>query len=79
MNQWNLSYQYQASAKWLLTASYLGTHTVHLYGLLPINYATYYPGTSTGLVGSCGTLTPVPAAGQPCSSTSNTTQRLKLY
>ena len=79
MNQWNFSYQYQASAKWLLTASYLGTHTVHLYGLLPINYATYYPGTSTGLASSCGTLTPVPAAGQPCSSTSNTTQRLKLY
>ncbi len=79
MSQWNLSYQYQAPAKWLLTASYLGTHTVHLYGLLPLNYAVYIPGTSTGLAGSCGALTPVPAPGAACSSTSNTTQRLKLY
>jgi hypothetical protein len=79
MNQYNVSYQYQAPAKWLLTASYLGTHTIHLYGLLPYNYATYIPGTSTGVAGSCGALTPVPAAGANCSSTSNTTQRLKLY
>ncbi len=79
MNQYNLSYQYQVSPKWLLTASYLGTHTVHLYGLFPLNYATYYPGTSTGVAGSCGTLTPVPAAGVACSSTGNTTQRLRLY
>ncbi len=79
MNQYNLSYQYQAPAKVLITASYIGTHTVHLYGLLPLNYATYFPGTSTGFAGSCGTLTPVPAAGTACSTTSNTTQRLKLY
>lgn len=79
MNQWNLSYQIQITPKTLLTASYLGTHTVHLWGYLPLNYDNYYPGTSTGVAGSCGTLTPVPAAGQACSSTSNTTQRLKLY
>ncbi len=79
MSQYNLSYQYQAPAKVLITASYIGTHTVHLYGLLPLNYATYFPGTSTGIAGSCGTLTPVPAAGTACSTTSNTTQRLKLY
>ena len=79
MNQYNLSYQYQAPGKWLLTASYIGTHTVHLYGLLPYNYATYIPGTSTGAAGSCGSLTPTPAAGAPCSTTSNTTARLKLH
>ncbi len=78
-NQFNLSYQLQISAKWLLTASYLGTHTVHLLGSFPINYATYYPGVSTGVAGSCGTLTPLPAAGAACSTTSNNTQRLKLY
>ncbi len=78
MNQYNLSYQYQAPGKFLLTASYVGTHTVHLYGLLPLNYATYIPGTSTGVAGSCGALVIIPAAGSPCSSTSNTTQRLKL-
>ena len=79
MNQWNLSYQYQMSAKWLLTATYLGTHTVHIIGMFPLNYDTYYPGVSTGVAGSCGTLTPVPAARAACSSTSNSTQRLKLY
>ncbi len=84
VNQYNLSYQMQVSAKWLLSASYIGTHTVHLLGYYPLNYATYYPGNSTGVAGSCGTLTPVPipvapGATIPCSSTSNTTQRLKLY
>ena len=54
-------------------------NTVHLLGTYPVNYATFYPGTSTGVAGSCGTLSPVPAAGSPCSSTSNNTQRLKLY
>jgi hypothetical protein len=79
MNQWNLSYQIQVSPKWLLSASYLGTHTVHLWGYQPLNYDTYFPGTSTGVAGSCGTLTPIPAAGVACSSSNNTTQRLKLY
>ena len=78
-NQYNLSYQIQISPKWLLTASYLGTHTVHLLGSYPLNYATYYPGVSTGVAGSCGTLTPIPTAGVACSTTSNNTQRLKLY
>ena len=69
----------QVSPKWLLTASYLGTHTVHLLGSFPVNYATFFPGISTGAAGSCGTLTPIPAAGSACSTTSNNTQRLKLY
>ncbi len=79
MSQWNLSYQAQVSAKWLLSASYLGTRTVHLNGLFAVNYDNYYPGVSTGVVGSCGSLTPVPAAGTACSTTGNTTQRYKLY
>ena len=79
MSQWNLSYQSQLSARWLVTASYLGTRTVHLNGLFAVNYDNYYPGISTGAAGSCGTLTPVPAAGTACSTTGNTTQRYKLY
>jgi Carboxypeptidase regulatory-like domain len=79
MNQWNLSYQIQVSPKWLLSASYLGTYTVHLWGYQPLNYDNYYAGTSTGVAGSCGTLTPVPAAGVACSTSNNSTQRLKLY
>lgn len=79
MHQWNLSYHFQVSPKWLLSTSYLGTHTVHLWGYQPLNYATYYPGISTGLAGSCGTLTPVPAKGVACSTSNNSTQRLRLY
>ena len=79
MSQWNLSYQNQVTSKWLLSASYIGTRTVHLNGLLAVNYDNYYPGVSTGVAGSCGTLTPVPAAGTNCSTTGDTTQRYKLY
>jgi hypothetical protein len=79
MHQYNLSYQYQITPKWLASSTYLGTHTVHLWGYLPINYDNFYAGTSTGIAGSCGTLTPVPAAGVACSTTNNSTQRYKLY
>ncbi len=78
MNQYNLSYQYQAAGKFLLTASYLGTHSIHLYGLFLLKYGQYIPGNSTGVAGSCGSVNPVPAANAPCSTTSNTTARLKL-
>ena len=79
VNEYNLGYQDQISGKWLLSVSYIETHTVHLSEFLPINYAAYCPGLSTGVAGSWGTLTPVPAAGTACSTTSNTTQRYKLY
>ncbi|WP_198152183.1 TonB-dependent receptor [Granulicella tundricola] len=40
MHQYNASYQNQISPNWLLSASYIGTSTVHLWGFQPINYAT---------------------------------------
>lgn len=46
-HQYNLSYQVQASRNYLLSASYIGTHTLHLWGFLPVNYATPLP-TATG-------------------------------
>jgi hypothetical protein len=35
MHQYNASYQYQASPNWLLSVSYIGTSTIHLWGFQP--------------------------------------------
>lgn len=40
MHQYNASYQLQATRTWLLTASYVGTHTLHLWGPVSLNYST---------------------------------------
>ena len=66
---WNLSVQKQFLRDWALTATYLGTRVLHSSYGNELNPAVYYPGTSTGVAGSCGTLSPVPAAGVNCSST----------
>lgn len=40
LHMYNASYQIQATQDLLLSASYVGTSTQHLWGFLPINYAT---------------------------------------
>lgn len=75
---WNLSVQKQFLNDWALTVSYLGTRVEHNSYGNEQNPAVYYPGTSTGAAGSCGTLAPVPAAGKACSSTANTNARRVL-
>jgi hypothetical protein len=48
MMQWNLSYQRQVGANWLLQANYLGNATRHIWGSTDINYAVgSLPGAST--------------------------------
>ena len=46
MHQWNLSVQRQAGP-WLFAASYLGSHTSHLWGGQQLNPGVYIPGQST--------------------------------
>jgi Carboxypeptidase regulatory-like domain len=75
---WNLSVEKQFLKNWSLTASYLGTRVLHNSAGNEQNPAVYIPGNSTGQPGSCGTLSPVPAAGSPCSSTTNTNARRVL-
>jgi hypothetical protein len=75
---WNLSFQKQFLKDWALTATYLGTRTLHNSYGNEQNPAIYYPGISTGVAGSCGTLNPVPKAGTACSTTSNTNARRLL-
>ena len=51
LEQWNLSIQKQIGANWLVSASYLGNNTVHLWADAPINAAVYIPGNCV-----CGTV-----------------------
>jgi Carboxypeptidase regulatory-like domain len=47
LQQWNLSVQKQVS-DWLLGASYLGTHSAHLWRATELNPAVFGPGATTG-------------------------------
>lgn len=61
---WNLSYELQLRKDWLVSATYLGNKTSHIYTGADINAGIYIPGM-------CGA--------SPCSNTSNTNQRRPLY
>jgi hypothetical protein len=63
MHQWDLSYQRQLTANWLISATYVGNKTTHIWTGYEANPAVYIPGT-------CG--------GSPCSTTGNTAQRRLL-
>jgi hypothetical protein len=41
---WNLSIQRQIAADWLVSASYMGSHALHLWYARNLNYAIYIPG-----------------------------------
>ena len=72
VNTWNLSIQRQFG-KWLLSGSYLGNHTAHLWSSRELNPEVFIPGNC--LVGQYGLTAP-----GPCSSTSanNTAARRLL-
>jgi hypothetical protein len=72
INTWNLSIQRQFG-KWLLSGSYLGNHTAHLWSSRELNPQIYIPGTCSA--GQYGLTTP-----GPCSNTSatNSAARRKL-
>ena len=64
--QWNLSLQKQVGADWLVSVSYLGNQTTHLFSTQHINPAVYIPGGPCTLNG---------VTYNPCSSTGNISQR----
>jgi Carboxypeptidase regulatory-like domain len=47
MTQWNVSYQRQLSGNWLVTASYIGNKTTHLWLSQDLDYSVYFPGASS--------------------------------
>jgi hypothetical protein len=69
--QWNLSLQKQLGTDWLVSASYLGNETEHMWVQQPFNPAVYIPGNC--VAGQYG----LTAAGA-CSTTANTNQRRVL-
>jgi hypothetical protein len=74
VTQWNASYEHQFNDGFLMTISYLGNKTTHMWGSDEENPAQYIPGAWSG-AGSCGPLNVSPGTGKPCSSTANTNQR----
>jgi hypothetical protein len=70
--QWTASIQQDLGKGWNLSLNYLGNENAHLWLGQAFNAPVYIPGNSTGVAGSCGSMTTIPAAGVACS-TANTT------
>ena len=83
--QWTASIQRDLGRGWQLQVQYIGSHTVHAPAGTPISPAIYVPGvwgaggtgcTGVVLTGPAGK--PAGAAGTPCSTAANQTQRFYL-
>ncbi len=70
VQSWNLSVQRQVPADFLASASYMGSHTTHLWVSGNVNRAVYFPGGPCTIAG---------VTYNPCSSTANTNQRRRLF
>jgi len=73
---WNLSIQRQLGSDFLVSASYLGSHTIHILGSEQFNPAIYFPGAADAN-GNCIApgYTFRTTAGATCSTTANTNSR----
>jgi len=71
MHSWNLSIQRQISANWVVSASYVGNETEHLWDSTQLNPPVYIPGNCAA--GQYGLVAP-----GPCSSATNYDQRRVL-
>jgi hypothetical protein len=83
--QWTASVQRDLSRGWQLQVQYVGSHTVHAPAGTPINPAVFVPGVwGAGGTGCAGVVTTGPAgkppgaAGTPCSTVANQSQRFYL-
>lgn len=72
LEQWNFSIQKQIGSNWLLSATYLGNNTIHLWADAPVNAPVYVSGNCAA--GQYG----LTAAGA-CSTTANQNFRRPLY
>ncbi len=66
---WNLSIQRQLSSAWIVTGTYLGSNTMHLWGNKQINPAIYIPGGPCTING---------VSYNPCSTLDNTDARRRF-
>jgi hypothetical protein len=78
---WNLSIQRQIGNDWLVSASYIGSHIIHMLGSEQLNPAIYFPGNADA-GGNCSaqgyTFKPSTGPGTACSTTANTNNRRLL-
>jgi hypothetical protein len=70
VQSWNLSVQRQLPADFLVSASYMGSQTTHLWVEGNINRAIYFPGGPCTIAG---------VVYNPCSTTANTDRRRRLF
>jgi hypothetical protein len=68
---WNFGVQRQITPKWFASATYLGTHIVHVWNAVELNPAQYIPGNCAP--GQYGL-----TASGPCTNASNVNQRRLL-
>jgi hypothetical protein len=83
--QWTASVQHQFRHDWQMQLNYIGNHTLHDPTSTPLSPAIYVPGNwGAGGTGCPGVVTtgpagkPAGAAGTPCSTVANQTQRFAL-
>ena len=76
VQSWNLSIQRQFGSDWLVSASYIGDHIIHMLGSEQLNPAIYFPGNADAN-GNCFAqgYTFRTTAAAACSTTMNTNQR----
>jgi hypothetical protein len=76
---WNLSVQRQLGQDWLVSANFIGSHTIHMLMTAPLNPATYFPGNADAN-GNCfaGGLTFRTTPNAICSTLQNTDARRRL-
>lgn len=66
--QWTASVQQDLGRGWSLSLNYLGNENAHFWLGQAFNTPVYVAGTSTGVAGSCGSMTTIPTSGTACST-----------
>jgi len=76
VQNWNRRSSGSSESDLLVSASYIGSHTIHILGSEQLNPAIYFPG-SADASGNCFAqgYTFRTTAGAVCSTTTNTTRR----
>ena len=73
---WNLAVQRQITQSWFASATYLGTHIIHVWNAVELNPAVYIPGTC--VAGQYGLTAAQVAANPSCTQAANILQRRVL-
>jgi hypothetical protein len=77
VQNWNLTIQRQLPASVLLTVSYVGSQSYHLWVRGDVNRAVYFPGAPVNGICTVGTYV-LQNTGTTCSTTANTDKRRRL-